>query len=589
MMRTTKKRGGAFLLEATLPEEIFVPEMFTAEDRLIGKTAEQFLHDRVLPHVEAIEHGDHALVRQLMQQAGELGLLAGDVPEVYGGLGLSQMVGALIAEKLNFQQSFALTHEVQTVLGALPLLYFGNHEQKSRYLPKIASGEWIAGFALSEARSGSDVLGMQTRATPSADGLHFILNGEKMWITNAGIADLFTVFARTGEKEFTAFLVERSSEGLSLGREEHKLGMHGTSTRRVIFEAVKVPKENAFADGLGHHAAFCALNMGRLRLEAGAVGGLKQILALCASYAKQRKTFGRPIADYGLIRHKLAEMAGHIFALESMVYRLAGDLEEAFSGIVPDSEEAPLHYRAAAEEFALECCVVKVLGSEAYSYLADEAIQLHGGYGYTEELPFARAWRDQRLLRIGEGANELLRIAIVTQLMRRGQMGVLPLWEALAGEGEGQPLVAAAGGREELESIAAAADGAKRSAQLLLQGLTQREEPWREAQEIVAAVADVISAAYGLESLYLRCLRCLKLIGRPSEPLLLSAQVAAISYADMAYRAATYAVACLGAPMSANRPLAKAMQTLRFPAWNPMQLRRQLAEAVLEADGCPTW
>jgi alkylation response protein AidB-like acyl-CoA dehydrogenase len=588
MTRTTHKRGGAFLLEATLPEEVFVPEMFTAEDRLIGKTAEQFLHDRVLPHTEAIELGDHALVRQLMLQAGELGLLAGDVPEVYGGLGLSHMVEALIAEKLNFQQSFALTHEVQTVLGALPLLYFGNHEQKSRYLPKIASGEWIAGFALSEARSGSDVLGMQTRATPSSDGLHFILNGEKMWITNAGIADLFTVFARTGEKEFTALLVERNSEGLSLGREEHKLGMHGTSTRRVVFEEVKVPKENAFADGMGHHAAFCALNMGRFRLEAGAVGGLKQILALCASYAKQRKTFGRPIGDYGLIRHKLAEMAAHIFALESMVYRLAGDLEEAFSGIVPDSEEAPQRYRAAAEEFALECCAVKVIGSEVYSYLSDEAIQLHGGYGYTEELPFARAWRDQRLLRIGEGANELLRIAIVTQLMRRGQMGVLPLWQAMAEvESANRPFVAPAEGQDVLTTVADAADGAKRSALLLLRELTQREEPWREAQEIVAAIADVIGAAYGLESLYLRCLRCLKLADRSVEPLLLSAQVAAIAYTETAYRAANYAVASLGLSGAPNRSLEKAMEALRLGAWNPMKLRRQLAEAVLEADGYP--
>src|SRR5579871_1574543 len=330
--------GGVFLTGDTDPRRIFIPEEFTPEDILIGKTAEDFLRNAVMPAVERIEQGDHALMHSLMQQAGELGLLGADVPEVYGGLPLKVPTAALIAEKLNPQQSFALTHEAHTVIATLPLLFFGSHEQKSRYLPRLASGEWIACFALSEANSGSDALAMQTKAVLAPDGKHFLLNGVKMWITNTAFAQLFTVFGKVDGK-VTAFLVERDFPGVSFGKEEHKLGMHGTSTRRLILENVPVPIENVLEIGKGHYAAFCALNMGRFKLEAGAVGGLKETLAVCVEYARQRKAFGRPIAEFGLIQHKLAEMAARTFALESMVYRLAGDLEAAFAGVVPDAPD----------------------------------------------------------------------------------------------------------------------------------------------------------------------------------------------------------------------------------------------------------
>ena len=356
----------------------------------------------------------------------------GLVPEEYGGLGLKHTTSALIAEKLNWQQSFALTHEAHTVIATLPLLFFGSHDQKSRYLPKLASGEWIGSFALSEANSGSDALALQTRAALSPDGKHYLLNGVKMWITNTAFAQLFTVFAKVdGDRDkVTAFLVERDFAGVSFGKEEHKLGMHGTSTRRVILENVPVPVENALPVGAGHYAAFCALNLGRFKLEAGATGGLKETLAVSAAYAKQRRAFGRPLGDFGLIRHKLAEMAARTFGLESMVCRLAGSLDRAFEGIVPDAPDAAARYHPAAEEFAVECSIVKVVGSETYSRMTDEAIQIHGGYGYTENFPVARAWRDQRLLRIGEGANEIVRLAIVNTLLRRDKQGRLPLRDA---------------------------------------------------------------------------------------------------------------------------------------------------------------
>src|SRR5579871_1239709 len=509
MVKSTEPRpfipgGGAFLTGDTDPRQVFTPEAFTAEDRLIGQTAEDFLRNAVLPQVERIEQGDHALMHSLMQQAGELGLLGADVPEVYGGLGLKQTTGALIAEKINPQQSFALTHEAHTVIGTFPLLYFGNHDQKSRYLPKLASGEWIGSFALSEATSGSDALGMQTRATLSQDGSHYLLNGVKMWITNTAFAQLFTVFAKVDGEKYTAFLVERDYPGVSFGKEEHKLGMHGTSTRRVILDNVPVPLENALEVGKGHYAALCALNLGRFKLEAGAVGGMKYLLSVCAGYAQQRKMFGKLLADFGLTKHKLAEMAARTFGLESMIYRLADDLDSVFAPIVPDAEDASTHYHRAAEEFAIECNIVKVIGSETYSWMADEAIQLHGGYGYTEEFPVARAWRDQRLLRIGEGANEIVRLAIVNTLLRRAKAGRLDLdgrLEALrADEGGPEPDY-----RTELPRDAALVAYIKKAGlHTLLLARDGFGDGLMEEEEAVAAIADIVSAAYVAESAWLR-------------------------------------------------------------------------------------
>ena len=572
--------GGAFLIGPTQAEAIFIPEAFTAEDLLIGKTADDFLRKEVLPQVGRIEGGDYDLMHALMQKAGSLGLLGADVPEIYGGLGLSQPVAALIAEKLNYQQSFALTHEAHTVIATLPLLYFGNHEQKSRYLPKLASGEWIGSFALSEANSGSDALAMQTRAVLSPDGSHYLLNGVKMWITNTAFAQLFTVFARVDGDKITAFLVERDTPGVSFGNEEHKLGMHGTSTRRVILDNVRVPVENALEVGKGHYAAFCALNMGRYKLEAGTVGGLKETLSVCAAYAAQRKAFGRPIAEYGLIQHKLAEMAARTFALESMVYRLAGDLEAAFAGVVPDAPDASEQYHRAAEEYAIECNIVKVIGSETYSRLTDEAIQIHGGYGYTEEFPVARAWRDQRLLRIGEGANEIVRLAIINTLLRRDKAGRLRLQDAMSAASRASRSTAAAPA-DALEAIGTASRGAKQAALILLKNAIEtRGERLLEAQEIVAAIADVICSAYALESVFLRCSRLRSRSVAKAETALLAAQVAACDYTDEAIAAVRY---CLDALPDLDADLEA---LVRYRA-NPMQLRRELAARVAEVGGYP--
>jgi len=597
--------GGRFLVDAVRAGDIFVPECFDAEARGIAEVADRFLRTEVLPHVDRIESGDHALMHELIQKAGAIGLLGADIPKEYGGLGLPISTAALIAEKLNWQQSFALTHEAHTVIATLPLLYFGNHDQKSRYLPKLATGEWIGSFALSEANSGSDALAASTRADLSADGTQYILNGMKMWITNTGFAKLFTVFAQVyprtspqpsrwkGEGEgskpqFSAFLVERDTPGLSFGQEERKLGMRGTSTRRVNLDDVAVPVENAFGIGKGQYAAFCALNMGRFKLEAGAVGGLKETLAACAKSAVQRKTFGRPIGDYGLVKHKLATLAARTFALESMVYRLAGDLDSVFDGIDPLADDASTHYHRAAEEFAIECNIVKVIGSETYSRMTDEAIQIHGGYGYTENFPVARAWRDQRLLRIGEGANEIVRLAIVNLILRRQAQDrlQLPTIDPRSFEDAyGRP----SKGQDALDQTSTAVR--QLAVYLISCASDDLGKDLMEAQEAVAGIADVICSAYALDSLRLRCERMQSMGHQDADVALLAAQVASRDYVDEAVTGVKTALDALdNDPIFSWRdePLSDFVafvEALERPWSNPARLRRELADVVIDKGG----
>jgi alkylation response protein AidB-like acyl-CoA dehydrogenase len=569
--------GGSFLTTDTDPAQVFTPEEFGPEARLMAQTADEFLRKEVLPHTGRIEAHDTELMHQLMQKAGQLGLLGADVPEVYGGLGLDYRIGALLAEKLNWQQSFALTHEAHTVIATLPLMYFGNHAQKSNYLPKLASGEWIGCFCLSEAGSGSDALAAQTRATLSPDGKHWVLNGTKMWITNTAFATLFTVFAKVDGEHFSCFLVERDTPGVSFGKEEHKLGMKGTSTRRVILENVQIPAENLVGEvGKAHYAAFCALNMGRFKLEAGAVGGLKETIAVCAAYAKQRKQFGKPIAEFGLIQAKLGEMAARTFALESAVYRLAGLLDGVFEGIDPTADDAPAHYHRAAEEYAVECNLVKVFGSELYSWATDEGIQIHGGYGYTEEFPMARAWRDQRLLRIGEGANEVVRLAIVNILLRRALQGRLNL-TVDPGPADFKSV------NDPLQDIV---HSLKRKAGMLLEvAHVTLGEKLPEEQEVMAGIADTVIAAYVAESAWLRCRKLSRNVDLPKAGRL--AQMATELYCWSALQDVSMAITGLmGRLGKLGVDVVELTQTVGARA-DLIGMRRELAAAVLEREGYP--
>ncbi|MFO7272527.1 acyl-CoA dehydrogenase family protein [Sphaerobacter thermophilus] len=418
------RRGGGWLLES--PQEIYCPEDFDDTIKTLAEITRTFVERDVLPVLDRMDQGELELNVPLIQKLGELGPLGAEVPEEYGGLDLPKVVGAVITEEMAPTGGFAVTYGAHTGIGTLPLVYWGTEEQKKKYLPKLASGEWIAAYALSEPGSGSDALGARTRATLSADGRHYLLNGTKQFISNSGFANLFTVFAKVDGEHFTAFLVERDFPGVSLGPEEKKMGIKASSTRQLILENAQVPVENVLGEiGKGHRIAFNILNFGRYKLGAGGVGAAKHALALSATYAKERRQFGRPIASFGAIQQKLAEMATRTYVTESAVYRTVGLIDEAIAG--KTGTDAIL---AGIQEYAVECSILKVLGTETMDYAVDEGVQIHGGYGFLQDFPIERAYRDSRVQRIFEGTNEINRLLIPEMLFRRALKGELPLMEA---------------------------------------------------------------------------------------------------------------------------------------------------------------
>jgi len=420
------RRGGGWLLES--PQEIYCPEDFDDTIKTLAEITRTFVERDVLPVLDRMDQGELELNVPLIQKLGELGPLGAEVPEEYGGLDLPKVVGAVITEEMAPTGGFAVTYGAHTGIGTLPLVYWGTEEQKQKYLPKLASGEWIAAYALSEPGSGSDALGARTRATLSPDGRHYLLNGTKQFISNSGFANLFTVFAKVDGEHFTAFLVERDFPGVSLGPEEKKMGIKASSTRQLILQNAQVPVENVLGEiGKGHRIAFNILNFGRYKLGAGGVGAAKHALALSATYAKERRQFGRPIASFGAIQQKLAEMATRTYVTESAVYRTVGLIDEAIAG--KTGTDAIL---AGIQEYAVECSILKVLGTETMDYAVDEGVQIHGGYGFLQDYPIERAYRDSRVQRIFEGTNEINRLLIPEMLFRRALKGELPLTEAAA-------------------------------------------------------------------------------------------------------------------------------------------------------------
>jgi alkylation response protein AidB-like acyl-CoA dehydrogenase len=426
-----KTRGSAFLFEDALPAQVFTPEDLTEEHLAIGRMIDEFWASEVEPNLPAMRDKQPGVALAVLRKSAELGLTGMTIPEEFGGMEMDLPSLMVAAEHMGRDASYAGWHSAHTGIGSLPLVYFGNLEQKKKYLPRLARLELLAAYALTEPLAGSDALAARTRADLSPDGKHYILNGQKMWITNGGAADLFTVFAKVGGEKFTAFLVERAFPGVSSGAEEHKMGIRGTSTTAVYLDNVAVPVENVLGEiGRGHVIAFNVLNIGRLKLGPASVGAAKNVLAICIKYAKQRKAFGSVIADFGAIQHKLAEMAIRTFAAESMNWRVAGLIESQMQARAAEPRQSSITEMQAIEEYAAECSMVKVFASEMLDYVVDEGVQIHGGYGFHQDYAVERAYRDSRINRLFEGTNEINRLVIMGMPLKRAARGQLPLLEA---------------------------------------------------------------------------------------------------------------------------------------------------------------
>jgi alkylation response protein AidB-like acyl-CoA dehydrogenase len=589
---TPKVSGGSFLLETRQVPEVFTPEDFNEQHRLISQTAEEFAQNEVLPNIEKMEHKDFAVVRQLLKKAGELGLSAVEIPEAYGGLEMDKVTAAVIADRIARYAGFATTWGGHTGIGTLPIVYFGTEEQKKKYLPRLAAGEMIGAYALSEATSGSDALNCRARAVLAADGKNYVLNGEKMWITNAGFADLFTVFAKLDGEKFTAFLVERTFPGFSVGAEEHKMGIRGSSTCPIILNDCQVPAENLLGEiGKGHLIAFNILNIGRFKLGAMCVGGARVSIDDAIAYAKQRKAFGKTIADFGLVREKLANMAALIYVGEALVFRTVGMMDTALSAVgksAPDSAKLTLK---AIEEYAVECSIIKVWASEMVDYVVDETVQIYGGYGFVEEYPAERAYRDARINRIFEGTNEINRLIISGFLLKRAMTGQLPLMpaikqlmdEVLAGpslsddiEGplaDEQKLVAAA------KKIGLFAAGA--ATQKYMQQIEQQ-------QEIMGAIADMVIEIYAMESALLRTMKSSVAQGEPVAALSIAMTRLYCSQAmEKIESAARKIITAVAEGDMLRTQLAILRRLAKHEPYNSIGLRQQIAQTLVDRGSYP--
>ena len=498
------RTGGDFIHRPVLSAPVFTPEQLSEEQRAFRKTAEDFTRDEVLPKVEEIDHKKPGLMPQLMKRAAELGLFMVEIPETHGGLGLDKVTSMVVAEGIASVGSFAVTYGAHTGIGTLPLVYYGTTAQKEKYLPRLASGEWMAAYALSEQGSGSDALGAKTVARLTPDGKHYVLSGSKQWITNAAWADLFTIFAQVDGDKFTAFLVERKSPGVSIGHEEHKLGIRGSSTCQVILDDVHVPVDAVLGEvGRGHKIAFNILNIGRYKLGVGSIGLAKYALDLGVAYAKDRRQFKKPIATFGLIRQKIAQSATLIYAGESMAYRLGGMIDDRNGLLDKNAADYGKKSINVIDDFTIEASVLKIFGSESLYWIADEMLQIHGGNGYTEDYPLERVLRDARINRIFEGTNEINRLIIPATLLKRALQGTIPLME-LTGKIIEELADPAKLPQHQPGTLGAeiwATELTKRAVIYAASYAAQKYmEDLKEKQRILGALADCISHVYGMDS-----------------------------------------------------------------------------------------
>lgn len=500
-------KGGSFLIEDADLSRVFTPEDFTEEHKMIAKTTEDYVNTEVMPLVEKLENHEFEHSVKLLKKAGELGLLGADVPEQYDGLGLDKIASALIAEKMSKAGGFSITHGAHVGIGSLPIVLFGNEEQKKKYLPVLATGEKIAAYALTEPSSGSDALGAKTVAKLNEAGTHYVLNGEKQWITNAGFADVFVVYAKIDGEQFSAFIVERDFGGVSVGPEEKKMGIKSSSTRTLILEDAEVPVENLLGEtGRGHIIAFNILNIGRYKLGVGTIGASKRAMELTIPYTNQRQQFKTPISSFNLTKEKLATMASKLYAVESSVYRTVGLFEDRMSGFTDEQQADGKLVADSIAEFAIECSLNKFFGTETLDYIVDEGVQLHGGYGFMQEYEIERIYRDSRINRIFEGTNEINRLLVPGTLLRKAMKGELPLLQhAQALQEELLMMMPEEVGTEALAQEKALVKNAKKIA-ILAAGLAAQTygKKLEAEQEVLVNIADIVSNVFAMESVVLR-------------------------------------------------------------------------------------
>ena len=579
---TSIRRGGSWLLETTAPSDIFTPETITDEHRLMAQTTTEFVNTEVLPQLGRLEQKDWQLARSLVRRCGELGLLGIAVPEAYGGLDLDKASSLIVVEQIGPSASFATTFGGQANLTILPLVLFGTPAQKERYLPRLVAGEIVGAYALSESGSGSDALAAKTSAVKQADG-SWVLNGEKMWISNGGFADVFIVFAKVDGEHFTAFIVERAFAGVSSGNEEHKMGLHGSSTTPILLQDARVPADNVLGEiGRGHKVALNTLNYGRVSLGAMCNGGARAAIGDAAKYAAARRQFGQPIARFGAIRHKLGEMIARTYAAESLVYRTAGLID----AVLGDPPHEGQDIASAFEEYAVEASIAKVACSEALDFVLDENVQIHGGNGFVKDYPAERYFRDSRVNRIFEGTNEINRLLIPGMLVRRALKGDIPLIAAARRLQDEvlSPAVASAAAADEgvLADQARAVDAFKKVALLVIGTAMQTYgDKLTDQQEVLSYAADILIDIYAGESAVLRAQCADAADPRRAGLHVAAAQVFVNDAAQRVEAAARSALAAMAEGDTLRTLLAALRRVLKVTPVNTVALRRTLADAAV--------
>jgi len=586
-------KGGSFLIESRSPIDVFTPEDLNEEQRQMAATAAQFARDEVLPVTAEIEAKKPGVLAGLLRKAAQLGFTSVDIPEEYGGLGMDKITSTLIADHLSVLASFSTAFGAQTGIGTLPLVWYGTEEQKRKFLPRIASGEFITAYALSEATSGSDAMNVRTRATLSPDGNSYTLNGEKMWITNCGIANFYTVFAKIDGEKFSAFLIERDTPGLTVGAEEHKLGIRGSSTCPLVLQDCKVPAANLLGEpGKGHHIAFNVLNVGRFKLGVACVGGARHALAHMVRYAKERKAFGKAIAEFGLIRRKISECATRLYAAESMAYRTVGMIDASLEQLGDGKDRSAREVQKRIEEYAVECSILKVYGSEMLTLVADELVATMGGYGYVEEYPAERFYRDARINRIFEGTNEINRMIITGWLLKRAQTGDLPLMGAiksLMDEVMQPPSFEAAEDSDDPLARETGILAAVRKMGLFAAGVASQRfmTAMQDQQEIMADLADIIAQVFALESSLLRA-RKLAASGKSSaETAAAMTRLLADESMALSEQAVRRVLAASGDGDMLRTQLAILRRLARFTPADSVQLSHAIARQCIQLERYP--